>query len=257
MAFATLMYHDVIDGSGEYDVSPAQLLEHMRWLDGEGYVAESAAAARARLERGDALPERYVVLTFDDGFRSFLRAAEVVNRFGFSASFFLTRDLCQERADHLDPAEVRELSELGDVGGHGTTHSMLSKLPREQARAELREAREWIQQTTGKAATTMSAPQGGIDRNVVRMAREEGYAVIGNSREWPNRGPQVLSSGVLHRVPVLRSHSLDHVKRIVSLEPRFYARRGARFLLREALWTVMNEEQVNRLARLRKRLIPQ
>ncbi len=66
-----------------------------------GYVVEGLSDLEQRLLRRRGIPERYVVMTFDDGHRSNLRAAEILCRAGAQATFFLIRDFCRQRPDFL------------------------------------------------------------------------------------------------------------------------------------------------------------
>jgi peptidoglycan/xylan/chitin deacetylase (PgdA/CDA1 family) len=78
---------------------------------------------------------RMVVLTFDDGPRDHLRAAAILERYGFRGIFFvIPKRLRDGHAQHLTPDEVRQLVRGGHrVAAHGYEHRSLASSAREVA----------------------------------------------------------------------------------------------------------------------------
>ncbi len=69
-----LAYHDVEDGEADntfLSVRTANLIEQLAWLRENGYQAVSVEQILAARQGGEPLPERAVLLSFDDGFSSF------------------------------------------------------------------------------------------------------------------------------------------------------------------------------------------
>jgi peptidoglycan/xylan/chitin deacetylase (PgdA/CDA1 family) len=78
---------------------------------------------------------RMVVLTFDDGPKDHLRAAEILERYGFRGIFFVIPNRIFDRNEqHLTPDEVRQLVRGGHrVAAHGYEHRSLASSAREVA----------------------------------------------------------------------------------------------------------------------------
>lgn len=78
-----LLYHDLSDDtSDEYTVTAAQFAAQMEWLYSNGYQAISLSGLGDRL-----IPEKAVVITFDDGYASFMDFAFPLFRgYGFKAT---------------------------------------------------------------------------------------------------------------------------------------------------------------------------
>src|SRR5918994_6985006 len=66
---------------------------------------------------------KFVVLTFDDGFKSqYTNAKPILDAYGYKASFGI---VCEDvgKADHMSWEEINELEEEGhDIGSHTITH---------------------------------------------------------------------------------------------------------------------------------------
>lgn len=91
-AVLVLSYHDVRDdvaAKGDpdpYAVSTANFVAHMEWLRANGYVPVSAEAIRQARAGGPVLPEKAVLLTFDDGLRSvFTHVFPLLRVYGYPA----------------------------------------------------------------------------------------------------------------------------------------------------------------------------
>ncbi len=90
----------------------------------------------------EPVPDGLVVLNFDDSNKSDITiVAPVLERYGFGATFYVTRGLGADR-DHehfLTWEEVKQLHERGfEIGNHTKTHPNLSGLSKPQIRTELR-----------------------------------------------------------------------------------------------------------------------
>lgn len=65
-----LMYHSVLKDpsrTGEFVITPAALESDMKYLSDNGYTAVSAAMVNSFVKKGTPLPQKPVMLTFDDG----------------------------------------------------------------------------------------------------------------------------------------------------------------------------------------------
>lgn len=107
-----LMYHDVVADDaayGPWSITESRFREDLQWLTDHGYTTVSAADLTA----GTSLPERAVLITFDDGYVSNRTLAlPILQEFGMKAVVslivhyideqdpgFLSWDQCREMAD--------------------------------------------------------------------------------------------------------------------------------------------------------------
>ena len=73
-----IMYHAVMDDAsrlGKYVISPEELESDFKWLSENGYTAVLSEDLINYTENGAALPEKPILLTFDDGYYNNYRKA--------------------------------------------------------------------------------------------------------------------------------------------------------------------------------------
>jgi biofilm PGA synthesis lipoprotein PgaB len=92
--FLALCYHNIEDHNPDQTfvgVSTGNLVEHLSWLKSNGYRFVSLDAIVAAHDGGAPLPEKAVLLTFDDGFESFYtKVYPILKAFGAPALLAVT-----------------------------------------------------------------------------------------------------------------------------------------------------------------------
>jgi peptidoglycan/xylan/chitin deacetylase (PgdA/CDA1 family) len=149
------------------------------------------------------LPRRAVVLTFDDGYRSFLQYAyPLLNELGFTATLFVYTDYVGAGRNALGWEDLARLNGEGfDVEGHTKSHGDLRRQPGEsegdherRLRGELESSQRLFQQRLGRPARFLAYPYGAADETVLAHARESGFT----------GGLTVYREGNTSFVPLLR-----------------------------------------------------
>ena len=130
------------------------------------------------------LPRRAVVLTFDDGYRSFLtHAYPVLKELGFTATLFVYTDYVGSGRNALDWSDLSRLAAEGfQVEGHTRSHGDLRRQSGEseadhgrRLRAELDSSQRLFQQRLGRPARFLAYPYGAADEAVLAYARDAGF----------------------------------------------------------------------------------
>ena len=123
-----LMYHDVVEDGVEcndWTITAGRLREDCQWLSDHGYTTLLPSEV-VRMNREGTLPERAVLVTFDDGYASNLELAlPVLEETGAKAVVsVITERLDSEKPGFMTWDMCRELnaSELVEIGSH--THSL-------------------------------------------------------------------------------------------------------------------------------------
>ncbi len=119
---AVLMYHDVQpDSSNTITVTPQRLDADLTLLQQEGFHIIPISQMAAFMEHRATIPEKAVVLTFDDGYEGVYRyALPVLQKHHAPATIFLIGYYVSNLPGYLTWPEVRQLEASGliTVGGH-------------------------------------------------------------------------------------------------------------------------------------------
>lgn len=195
-----LLYH-AIDGPDPMDrlelrVRPETFRAHMEYLRSREYLVVPLRDLLAGAGSGDSPG---VVITFDDGYRSQLDAAAILEEFGFPATFFVvTGFLDREPArahywegwEHMRWADLKALAGCGfEIGAHSASHPRLTGCSANDLRLEVQGARSCLEDHLGQPVKSFSYPYGGYDARVRRAVEEAGYRLACTSVGGTNRSP--------------------------------------------------------------------
>ncbi|WP_351235999.1 polysaccharide deacetylase family protein [Streptomyces sp. NPDC002133] len=213
-------------------VSPDAFAEQMQLLGERGFTPVTTAELGRAWRRGEPLPPRPVLITFDDGYEGVHRhALPVLAKHGFASTLFVSTGWL--RGEHetggaldtmLDWDQVRALAAAGtEIGGHTHTHPQLDQLDDRRLRFETLRCREIIAGELGTAPLSFAYPYGYSSRRVRHMVRAAGFAqslAVGNALARRRQGPYALE-----RVTVRRSTGIEEFERLA--EGRAIARNFA------------------------------
>jgi peptidoglycan/xylan/chitin deacetylase (PgdA/CDA1 family) len=221
-----LMYHAVASAPNEatraLSVSPEAFAEQMAVVADRGLTPLDTAGLAARWRSGRPLPERPVLITFDDGYEGVHRhALPVLAKHGFAATLFVSTGWIRGAYDTgggldtmLDWDQIRELAAAGvEIGGHSHTHPQLDQLDDGTLRHELIHCKEIVSDELGTVPASFAYPYGYSSRRVRQAVRETGYGqalAVGNELARRRQGPYAL-----HRVTVRRSTGTEEFERLV------------------------------------------
>jgi peptidoglycan/xylan/chitin deacetylase (PgdA/CDA1 family) len=208
VALPILMYHSISDdpepGVSAYyktNTSPALFEQHLRCLNSEGFRSVDLDEAVRLLQQDWPKEGKFVVITFDDGFRDFYDIAfPLLKKYGHVATVYLPTGCIGENhrsfkhRECLTWKEVRELRAQGvRIGSHTVNHSVLYGLSWNDIENELSVSKRQIEQVLGEEITSFAYPYAfpqhdrPFTEEFVRLLREQGYqnsvtTVIGRAR---------------------------------------------------------------------------
>jgi len=216
---SVLVYHTISSPNeplpGEIDISPDNFRRQLDWLA----CWRSVVPLIETLNPNNG---RYpVAITFDDGFRDNLTVAvPLLEKYSMPATVFVTAGFIGT-GEYLTREDLRELAShpLITIGAHGFWHRHFNLLSDQEARSELMEARQALEQMTDRKVNLMAWPYGECDARLERLAAEAGYHASWSVWKGNN------SSHSRWRVPLGRR---DNLARFVLKVSGLYAMTEAR-----------------------------
>jgi peptidoglycan/xylan/chitin deacetylase (PgdA/CDA1 family) len=194
---AVLLYHDISNQvRGPYTLPASLFASQMEWLFSEGY---RVVTVRELGQISEADAERTVIITFDDGYASFLdHAFPVLSSYGFPVTINIVgawtgKFIETENGRNLPLLswdEYRYLLGTGlvNLGCHSfDLHRPggAPAVPAAQLRQDLRRFQETMERETGRTADILAWPYGAYDRSGMDEARQAGFRYVLTSNEEP------------------------------------------------------------------------
>lgn len=145
-----LMYHHLSeDVTNSEMVSPEQFEAQIRALSEAGYTGVSFDELQGYVLRGEPLPEKPVVITFDDGYLSnYTLAYPILQKYNMKATIFAIgvsfgkdhyKDTDYAMTPHFGAAEAKEMTDSGLISIQSHTYDMHQWPPYEDGSAAVRE----------------------------------------------------------------------------------------------------------------------
>jgi len=187
-----LMYHSIGTTTTrkfrDFAVDPAEFAEQMDYLDYQGYQTVTGADVAELQASGTPLPERSLVLTFDDAYEDFYTAAlPVLRRHGFCSTLFVPTGCVGMTAWfnafmggelHLMmswQALCDALTERVEIAAHSHTHPHLDLMPEDVVRDEVNRSRGLLQDRLGVPVEGFAYPFGYWNRTARAAVADGGF----------------------------------------------------------------------------------
>lgn len=178
-----LCYHHIRDpkpGQSEtfksYSVSPSQFAEQMKALHDSGYQTILPDQLYNYLAFGDPLPEKPVMLTFDDtDAEQYSIGAKEMDKYGFKGVFFIMT-ISINRPRYMTKDELKELSKNGHaIESHTWDHKNVRKYGPEDFENQLMKPKKTIEEITGRSAAYFAYPYGIWDENAIELLKKADF----------------------------------------------------------------------------------
>lgn len=182
---AILLYHNVGGRGRRLNIAPRTLERQCRLLYSFGFRAMTLGEAMSVWLKGGNLGRRCVVFTFDDALAGvYQHALPILSRQGWQATVFAVSQRLGQVADWagapylavMSTEQLKHLHQQGwEVGSHSLTHPYLTRLPPSQARIEIMQSREVLEQILGAEVNTFCYPYGDFNLQIREIVQEAGY----------------------------------------------------------------------------------
>ncbi|WP_296824508.1 polysaccharide deacetylase family protein [uncultured Megasphaera sp.] len=185
-----LNYHQV---NNRYEtcltMKPENFEAQMKYLHDNDYHSITQAQFDAYMRGEGSLPDRPVLITFDDGYvDNYEFAYPIMKKYGFRGTIFLIMNL-MDKPGYLTWDMVKEMSNDGmEFGSHTISHKPLTSFDRSGVRKELQESKAMIEARTGKVCNFIAFPEGKFNEMIMEETKNAGYDygfTVETGRDFP------------------------------------------------------------------------
>jgi peptidoglycan/xylan/chitin deacetylase (PgdA/CDA1 family) len=220
------MYHYISEPPADADiyrrdlsVTPANFEAQLAWLRNQGYVGITLTDLVYYLALGRSLPDKAVILTFDDGYRdTYTHAFPLLKRYGYVGTFFLvTRPIDNGDPAYLTWDMVKTMHQAGmDFEPHGYRHYDLRGKDVDFLVYEIVGAKEAIEARTGQIARFFSYPSGSYDDQTIAVLRSAYFwGAVGVEQGATHTSDDLFE---LKRVRIRGRHTLDDFAKLMTYD---------------------------------------
>ncbi len=170
-----------------YRVTEKMFEEQMKYLYTNGYHPISFSNYVNSFKDGSTLPEKAVVLTFDDGWKTqYKYAIPILEKYKFTATFFIVTDYVDNKYPaYMSWDNLKDLVAHGfDIESHTKTHQMLTKANSKKLLQELVDSKKTLEEKLKIKVTTLAYPDYMHNKTVRSAVESAGY--LGARGGWGN-----------------------------------------------------------------------
>ena len=218
-----LTYHRFAENCSTPMCMPTNTFElQMRYLQENGYHVIPAEELLAFLEYRQRLPQKSVLITMDDGYRSVYNIAyPILEKYGFTATLFIYTSFVGVSKMAITWKQLKEMQSKGfTIGSHTIYHSDLTQ-PKEgetelEFRARIKEelygSKKIIDQKLGQDTYIIAYPFGYYDQISIQMAKNAGYKMAMSVKRGGN--PFFANPMALRRDQILERDMQTFISRL-------------------------------------------
>lgn len=217
-----LMYHHIgyipKDASQLYrdlTVSPPVFESQMAYLAKEDYHPISFSALSDYFSSGKKIPERSVIITFDDGWKSqYEHAIPVLKKYHFKATFFIIVNYVGSSA-FMSWDQLKELIGQGmEIGSHTLSHPNLKTISEGKMNQEVASSKAILEKKLKTKIIVLAYPYGAYDSRVIKAVKRAGYALARGCQ----RGVDQSSKNMYSLKAIQVYDNLNQLKKILPPE---------------------------------------
>jgi peptidoglycan/xylan/chitin deacetylase (PgdA/CDA1 family) len=186
-----LMYHYVGDYYSPSSNDPNNALmgglavtvenfeKQMNFLFSEGYTSITLANLLSFKQGSFIMPDRPVVLSFDDGYKDFYtNAFPILKKYNFKSEVFIVNNFI-DKEQYLSKDMIKELLKTGlvSIGSHTLNHTGLTTVSIPEIKNELLQSKQDLEKEFKIVIENFCYPFGYFDADIANLAKESGYKI--------------------------------------------------------------------------------
>lgn len=209
-----IMYHSIdYEKGNELRVPKEKFREQMKDLKDNGYTTLTMRQLYDFMASNKPVPEKSVVLTFDDGYKdNYENAYPVLKEFGFKATVFIITNCIDKDKGFLTSKELKEMDKNGmDIESHTLNHDKLDELPYNKQVETLKGSKEFLEKILNKKVKYIAYPYGKYNNDAIKATKDTGYNIAFTTESgWANKQQGIYK---LHRVYISANHDIKEFEK--------------------------------------------
>ena len=171
-----LNYHQVNNNFNPLAVPVNSFADQMNYLVDSGYVSITPEELAGGLAGEISLPEKPVLITFDDGYiDNYTNAFPILKALGLRATVFVIA-ASVDKPQYMTWDNLKEMEKNGiTIQSHTLTHAKLEELPDDEIRNELLNSKLMLEENLGHPIEFLAYPTGTYNLHIAGIARDAGY----------------------------------------------------------------------------------
>lgn len=180
-----LMYHYVeyVKDKGDtirqsLDITPYTFEQEIVTLKDNGYTFLTNGELGQILDGTKRLPQKPILLTFDDGYRDFYTDAyPILKKYNVKATAYIITGFTGY-PNNMTESQIKEIAADGlvELGAHTVNHLSLKGLPLKTLSYEIFESKKQLEVMTGKPVSSFAYPYGAFDLASIEAVAQAGFS---------------------------------------------------------------------------------
>lgn len=159
------------------DILPTVFDAQIKTLQNAGYTFLTASQIPDILDGKLALPQKPIVLTFDDGYRDFYTDAyPVLKKYHVPATAYVVPGFL-DKPNYLFKTQLDEINRDGlvEIAAHTVHHAYLKGMNLEKAKKEIVDSKNELEAEIGKPVVSFAYPYGAFDLKIADLVKQAGF----------------------------------------------------------------------------------
>lgn len=177
-----MMYHDIRpDKQVFFDVTPEEFEAHLKLIQQKGLTPITMDQLVTHLRTGLPLPEKPILLTFDDGYEGhYTYVYPLLKKYNYPGVFSIYTDKVDKRLGRpgVTWEQLREMVKdpLVTIASHSVTHRVMANLSPDEVQKELQDSKQILEAALGVPIHYFTYPEGKYTPEVAEAVRAAGYS---------------------------------------------------------------------------------
>jgi len=178
---AVLLYHRIDDSLtntslDKFSISPLVFEKHIKYLKKKGYRAILPSEIESLKKDNAWKKNKYVLITFDDGYKDNVKAAEILKKYSMKGLFFISTAYIGKSMNGvkmLDKDDIQRIVFLGmAIGSHSHHHKKLPNLSSDEINNEISQSLKIL--SSFFDVKDFAYPFGSYSQEVVNILKRNG-----------------------------------------------------------------------------------